>query len=230
MSLAYLTIPEAQARLRASANDSTSLPTEPQLEFLLTLIEQEMNEALQWRPAPTSYRELTRTNERGIAFVTYTPVIKISSVMAASVVHPGYQSSPAQPVPIYSSWLSDNRLETQIHNAPVQIEYVAGFHPIPPLFGLTAFQILNKVLKTTGTTGDLSFLSQPFQQVTSISLPGGLSKSFSKVGGSGGGSATASEPPATELSQLLKPLDSYRRRFIFSQGTCDILSDSPVLT
>lgn len=220
MTLAYLTIAAARSRLIQSGQyDDESVPSNLDLELLLTLIESLMDEWFQWRPALTAYRELTRTNERGVAFLTYTPAVLILSVKAAPLVHPGFASFPNDPLTVYSTWLTDNRLELGIPNVPVEIEYFAGHDPLPATFALITYQVLIKALKATGTSGDLDFLGSPYQQTTSISLPGGLSKSFSKGGGG------SSEEEATVLSQMLKPLNSYQRRFILSQGTCTVLPD-----
>lgn len=93
------------------------------------------------------------------------------------------------------------------------VEYWAGLQPIPDVVKHTAFAVLKSVIKFGGSMGGFEALNEPTKDLTSLSLPGGLSQSFQRgSGGAGGGGG--SKGGGTALDRLLAPIEQYRRRII----------------
>jgi hypothetical protein len=100
----------------------------------------------------------------------------------------------------------------------VRVRYTAGLQPIPRIFTTVALTVFNQAMERS-PTGDISFLENSYQEreVSSISLPGGLSKSFrtyrpttpSASGSGAGGSITG-------LDRLLAPLAKYQYRVVMT--------------
>jgi len=120
----------------------------------------------------------------------------------------------ADPTPINPNliWRQDRRLYMGSAGMVVRVRYTAGLQPIPRIFTTVALTVFNQAMERS-PAGDISFLEIPHQEreVSSISLPGGLSKSFRtyrpntpSASGSGAGGSI------TELDRLLAPLERYR--------------------
>ena len=179
----YLSIEQAKQRL-LTAKDYTeeTLPSDEELAFVLEVIEVTVDNWLGYSPG---------TPER---------------------VEPWRDCSPLK-YPV------QEELETFEHVADareaLRDRYESPLHarydPLPPIFGMVIFQVLRKALQTSGTSGDLSFLDEPVRDVTSIGLPGGLSKSW-QLGSASGDKNASGE---TQLDRLLKPLSTYRHKYVF---------------
>lgn len=200
MTLAYLTAAAAQTRLIASEIYSeTEAPSKAALEIVLEAIEIEVDAWLRWRMAPSDYAETILTDSSGIALLRHYPVLAVSKVEFLNR-------------PLSVNWQTGTSVKCDVSFNLVRITYRAGYDPIPPIVPQRIFQVLQTVLDKTGTTGDVSFLNEPIQEVSSISLPGGLRKSFRAAGASS--SQSSAKSAETLLDKMLRPLEQYRRGLV----------------
>ena len=89
-------------------------------------------------------------------------------------------------------------------NVFIRVTYVAGYDPLPKLFPQCMYQMLLKALENNSP--DLNWLEEPTRDITSLSLPGGLSHSFKL-----GNSESRKDKLSRNIDRLLAPLDKYRR-------------------
>jgi len=213
MVLAYLQPSVARDRLIAAGIYSVELaPTSEALSWVLSAIETRIDGWLGQRMAPTDYTERLTTNSAGNVLLYHYPVLAVMGIGWYRDVIPGHESVPVQPIDIPSVWRQDRRLSLPLGNTPVQVTYRAGYDPIPAIVGMATWDLLTLTLKTTGTTGNVGFLDEPVRDATSLSLPGGISKSF-RLGG-GGSSDGGGSGGGTILDRTLSPLERYRRRIV----------------
>lgn len=216
MPTAYLSVEEARDRLFSTGNsvDVTSVD-DLTLGLLLESFEIMLDSWLGYRAAVTQYSEWVRTDNYGVGQLANYPVISVSGVELPQDQIVG--RVPPAPVPAVNTvWDRFSVLSTGRARIPfgsgyaamtVRTTYTAGYDPVPPLFKLVVFNMLQAAVKSGQPLGDVSFLSDPVRDVSSISLPGGLSKSFRLGAASSGGGGE------TQLDRLLKPLSPYRRIF-----------------
>lgn len=183
-----------------------------ELEEVLTAIEIRLDEFLHRRVAPTEYTERYVTNPVGDVLLWQDPVIDVLQVGWFRDVIPGSEIGPVEPLKIDSVWRQKRRLNIPLANTPIEVTYVAGFDPIPPVFPMVVMDILTAVIKSPGGLfGGLQFLDEPVKDVSSLSLPGGISKSFRFGGGSSSGS---SSDKGRVLDRYVGPLLRYRKKVI----------------
>lgn len=216
----YLTAAAARTRL-------TNLGKYPDLSEaalvdLLPALEDVVDAWLGWRAALTIYRETTKSDRLGHINLTNSPLQRIDLV--ASALPSGQIASQVltQPwQPINYLWIpQDNRLKVFQSHMPVQVTYVAGYNPLPRVFMNTVFQLLNAALEKSGVSGDLTFLNEPVKDVASVSLPGGLNKSFFKAGQASTSLSNKNGSGETQIDRLLSPLKQYRRHYVLTTGSC----------
>lgn len=179
------------------------IPTPVKLQYLLRRIASKIKNFLKFEPLPSIYTEQAVTNEDGILTLSHYPVIRVLEVTQR------YGSRPPEPFQMlspYSAWPGDTRIYVSAFLAPVEIRYEAGLDPMPPEFIDAIFSILNESI--LNHRGSLDFLDAPTRDVTSLSVPGGLSESFqlgkAKEGLEG-----------TQLERYLSELLPYKRKFEF---------------
>lgn len=188
------------------------LPPTDELEEILLAIEDRIDEWVGRRVAPTQYTEDDVTNAKGIALLNHYPVLSVEEIALHADRFIGADPTPIDPSRIGGIWRQDRRLYLGSAEMVVRVRYTAGLQPVPRIFTTVALTIFNQAMERS-PTGDISFLEIPYQEreVSSISLPGGLSKSFRtyrpntpSASGSGAGGSI------TELDRLLAPLERYR--------------------
>lgn len=205
-----------KARLWLIGENLFTEETVPSLEDLADIIleiEDRIDEWLERRVAPTQYTETDVTNHKGIALMSHYPVLSVEEIaLYPDAAVGGTKPQPIEPGRILGIWRQDRRLYLWERGLVLRVRYTAGLDPIPRIFTTVAFEVLSRALQRSAR-GSLAFLELPFQEreVASISLPGGLSKSFrtyrpSDPKGSGSGAGGS----ITELDRLLAPLAKYR--------------------
>lgn len=217
----YLSVEKATALLvGANLYSAETLPPADELEEIILAIEDRIDEWVGCRVAPTQYVEDDVTNRKGIAMLNHYPVVSVEEI----ALYPDHVI-PAEPAPIEPSrisgiWRRDRCLYMGSADLLLRVRYTAGIQPIPRTFTTVASAVLLKAMGMS-PTGDTSFLEAPFQEreVSSISLPGGLSKSFRTYrppapSNSGGTTGSGLDGSVTELDRLLAPLKRYRYRVI----------------
>lgn len=191
---------------------NVGLPLTDDLEEILLAIEDRIDEWVGRRVAPTQYTEDDVTNGKGIALLNHYPVLSVEEIALHADRFIGADPTPMNPSLIGGIWRQDRRLYLGSAGMVVRVRYTAGLQPIPRIFTTVALTIFNQA-RERSPTGDISFLEIPYQEreVSSVSLPGGLSKSFRtyrpntpSASGSGAGGSI------TELDRLLAPLAKYQ--------------------
>lgn len=219
MALAYLTAENALSKLIAMGVNNSGL-TIASLTEVLEAIETRIDEWNHYRVAPTTYEERLRTNDSGNLLLTNYPVISLSSVYLYNDFNAGFNNPNPLEIKIDSIWRQDRRLYVGSPLSACKVTYTAGYDPIPPIFGQVVLAVLQQVIKKSGSGADglsvdLSFLDEPTRDMTQLSLPGGLSKTYRIAGGGSSGSGgNGSDTAVSQLDRLLAPLKRYRRKFI----------------
>lgn len=213
--LPLLDATEARTRLIASGiYTADNAPAVETLELLIQEIANRIELWLGYAPTPTGYVERLQTNSDGIALTRNYPVLAVQEIAIFNDAYPGYPPVIITPQKMFGIWRQDRRIFAGSPNTAIQVTYIAGFNPLPPGFTQATFQILKEVAKTGDLSGDLSFLDEPVRDVSSINLPGGLSKTF-RLGGSGGPRGGGSKDTgSTKLDRILGALGRYRRKIV----------------
>jgi hypothetical protein len=214
MSLAYLTAEAARDRLILMGKYTAE--TAPSLELLelgLSDLEIVVDGWAGYRIAPTQYTERLTTNAKGEAIMTYYPVLSVENLMSFQDHAVGISPLPIPKVQIASIWRQNRRLFFNVRNVPFEVTYVAGIDPLPREVTQAVWSLLLKVIEERALGGDLNFLNTADREVASISIPGGLSKSFRYPTSSSSGNSNRQQPQ-TVLDKILMGIDKYRRRTI----------------
>lgn len=218
----YLSVEKATTWLiGANLYTAETLPPADELEEIILAIEDRIDEWVGHRVAPTQYTEDDITNRKGIAMLSHYPIVSVEEI----ALYPDH-IIPAEPAPIEPSriagvWRRDRCLYMGSADLLLRVRYTAGLQPIPRIFTTVASAVLQKAMERS-PTGDTSFLETPYQEreVSSISLPGGLSKSFrtyrpnTPSSNSSGTTGSGMDGSVTELDRLLAPLKRYRYRVV----------------
>jgi hypothetical protein len=186
----YLTPAEVRQKLISIGTYTVdTVPTLDQLTYLLEEIEERLDIWLGYHPGRKTYVEDYRSSQSGTVTLMQYPVIIVRRVEVYNNFDP---SEPPMFVTenILSNWLQGTLLKVEYPGTAVKVVYDAGYDPLPRRFKMAAFALLRKCLENTGLTGDLSFLSEPIRDVSSISVPG-ISKSFRLGGSSNNGSGSS---------------------------------------
>jgi hypothetical protein len=179
------------------------IPTPVKLQYLMSRISAKIENFLGFNPLPTVYIESTQTNEDGFITLTKYPVL---NVLEIKQLYGSMPPSPFQILNTSSIWGKDTRLYIGARNATVEVRYEAGFRPMPDEFVDAMFRILRDSISEYG--GNLDFLSTPTRDISSLSVPGGLSQSF-QLGKS------SDEAGGTQLDRYLNELAKYKRLYKF---------------
>ena len=186
-------------------------PTIPVLTVILQNLEAYLHGWLGYCPAPSEYSSILHTNSHGYVILPEYPVLSINSVQPIQPVKYLSTSTPVSTNPIMfsygigSQWEVNSTIIFSEYRGSVQVEYTAGYQPLPDVFKLTVFQALQKSLRQD-TPGDLSFLNNPSRDTQSLSIPA-VSKSW-KV-------SSTKTPNETEGDRLFSFLSEYRRHYRF---------------
>ena len=210
MDSSYLELDTLKRRLVSSGTYSLSnLPPDEDLEFIVEIAEARLEAWLGRRIGPTNYLDRYKTDIYGVCLLRHFPVLDVNKITMVPIERFGYAASPLTLGPFLGNWWQGRKISTGRPQVTVEISYVAGVDPIPRIITHTFYQLVYSILKNSGTTGDLSFLDTPTRDVASISLPGGITKSYkipdAKVL-AGGGTAIGT----SQLDRLLTPLAGHR--------------------
>ena len=178
------------------------IPTPAKLQTLLRRIAAKIKSFLKFEPLPSIYVEQTVTSEDGLITFSHYPVLRV-----LEVVH-RYGAQPPEPFRLlkpYSLWAGDTRYYVGAYLAAIEVRYEAGFDPMPPEFIDAVLSILRDAIMEHG--GRLDFLDTPTRDVTSLSVPGGLSQSF-QLG-------KTKDGEGTQLERYLADVAVYQRKFEF---------------
>jgi hypothetical protein len=208
----YLSVSQARSRLIAAGfYTAQTVPGENIISEWLLELEDVIDEWVCHRIAETRYQEVTRTNQKGVILLNHYPVVEVEEVAIYADQPTNSQPIPLSPSEYSGIWRQDRRVYTSLINIPVRVVYCAGIDPIPRILASTIYLLLHQFVEKGCPPTGFSFLNKIHQDVKSISLPGGLSKSFETYRSSGK-SLTGSGPGGalTELDYLLAPLERYR--------------------
>jgi hypothetical protein len=141
-----------------------------------------------------------------------SPVISVEDIVLVPIQQYGYTATPLSLGPFLANWWQGRKINTGRPEVTIRVTYTAGIDPIPPIVGMTFFQ-LAKEIAVKGGGVDTGFLYQPTSDVQSISLPGGISKSF-KVADTKTGSDAGPGLGTSVLDRTLSPINRYRFAYI----------------
>jgi len=187
---------------------AAELPAPADLDqFVIDPFEQEMEVWLGWSPLRQVYTDVLTADEIGMVRL---PALAIQHVQSVCHILPMDVRKGERELQEGNGWwrVESTLLRTSVINGRVRVTYEAGLDPLPPIFATTVLRGVREVVKKTGLSGDLSFLWDSPKSVGSISLPGGLSKSYR------GSGAESRKDDDSELAKLLFALRLYRRKFV----------------
>lgn len=213
---AYLTAESARTRLIATgAYTVETAPTIAAIADLLILLEIRVDGWLGRRMAVEEYTERLISNSVGVALMRQYPVIEVIEAWWYRDAFPGHeQTGFPNPIAVSTVWRQNRNLQFPSAGTPIRVTYRAGYDPVPSIFGQIMYQLLKVAIAKGGLDfNDLSFLDEPVKDVASLSVPGGISKTFRVGGGAAASGADAGKGSSTTLGRILAPLDRYRKRF-----------------
>lgn len=196
----------------------TTMPPDEWIDEVAITIEEKLELWLSRKLGVDSYTELYTSDTQGRVFLKNYPLISIEKVEQLLFLTID-SSSPSVPIPSseYSAVaITDQRNAIWFASpeATFKISYTAGREePFPGAIN-AMFAVFMELLKNVTPPGypDWSFLHEPTRDYTSISLPGGLSKSYQL--GSSSGTSGGIPGKGTIEDRLFAPLSRYRRLFV----------------
>lgn len=224
--MTYLDPVTAQMRLVAMGSyTAETAPSLLALKLLIHAIEERIDAWLGYHAASVPIKSRVRVNGNGYALLPRYPVQEVTAIEVFVPARPSLTINRSATLNTY--WLGDRRIRLPYPNCNVDCFYKAGYDPVPEIFSDTVLQVLTEMLTAiainemetgVGSLGDaLAFLSERSSNVTSTSLPGGLSQSFElgdapKMGGS-------TNPldrilAGTNLAKYLSLFGRYQRRLL----------------
>ena len=149
MTLAYLQ-PDI-ARIKAIGRglySNDSAPDDNALIPVLEAIEEEIDDWIGYRAAPTDLIYYGFTDRYGWILLPEYPVIDVSEIMLAGAVYPNSNPPSLDPIEIIAAWQRDQRILTGWRNELCKVSYKAGFDPIPRAFNVAAFELYAAMLSS----------------------------------------------------------------------------------
>lgn len=196
----YLTLEKAKQAIALYEFDVSI--SDGKLAFLIDSIENRLDAWLDFCAAPKTYTRKARTNFQGILTLTETPVIEVVSL---DCLLPSFTNNPLiAPSPVSGLWNGSDRLATGAPNTYFEVVYIAGYDPIPEIFSQTIFDALAIAIQPENIASGLDFMSRPSVDITSLTLPGGVSQTFQVN--------KASSSTSTNEGRLFDKLAMYRRK------------------
>lgn len=218
MPLNYLTVDDVITRATNFNLFRDGRPSDFWLEEVLTIGEEAIDSWVGFGFGKRQYQDKDVASEDGEVLLSKYPV---HDILRVSIYLPDYPNSPAGSSPIdleqyegFAVWRHRNSVWIAYPRATAMIDYIAGLDPIPPEVERVAFNLFRFLLENTppGSYPDLTVLNSPTRDMTSLSLPGGLSRSFQLGSSSGGGKGAPGD--GSILDRLMKPLNKYRRLYV----------------
>lgn len=174
--------------------------TEVEAEDLLLGIQSRIELYLGFCPLVTEYREKYMSNEQGCIALKKYPVI---SVLDTKVVRGRLTGRPFRINDAIAAWRGGTTVYVGSAYTLIEILYEAGLEPLPQIFKEVARDLAIACVNPENTISE-SFQS-PTRDITSVSIPGGLSQSF-RLG---------QTVPTTIFERICVPLEPYKRKNIF---------------
>lgn len=209
--MAYLSPEDARATLIQSGRytDATA-PDLVTLELAIANLEALVNEWLGRDSMEVKeYVEILQSNREGLVRLKHKPLIKVKDVRRYLTHIPGPNKAVSAPSHTLSGWrVNQGIVVTGLAYTSIEVVYDAGYDPLPAVVPMAMKMLLLKNDDLSG--GNLLSFDELFdskQTVSSISLPGGLSKSFAPSQST----ATGGKGDGTELDKALTPLLSRYR-------------------
>jgi hypothetical protein len=218
MPLNYLTLDDAVVKANAFNLFRGDRPSDLWLNEVLEIGEETIDSWLSHKFGKRQYQEKGVASEDGEVFLRQCPVLEILKV---SIYLPDYPNSPPGASPIdleqyegFAVWLHRNSIWVAYPRVVATIDYIAGIEPIPPEVERVAFNLFRFFLENTppGDYPDTTALNAPTRDMTSLSLPGGLSRSFQL--GSSSDESRGVPGTGSILDRLMQPLKKYRRLYV----------------
>ena len=196
----YLTLDKAKLNLAAYGLDA-GIP-DARLSLLIESLENRVDAWLDCCVSPKLYIRKIRSDRQGLLMLNDTPVLEIIQLECLLSY---FTSNPGTPIATAGLWDGGNYLRTGMSNAYFRVTYRAGYALIPEVFETTIFEALAIALQPENLATGLEFLSRPTADITSLTLPGGVSQTF-QVSKTEGASAT-------NEGRLFQRLIPFRRKF-----------------
>lgn len=207
--MTLITVEKLKTKLLTSKKyDSESIPTNEVLSLFIEIVNELIIDWLGYNPENQLYEEKLKSNDRYLIQLSYYPVQQVESV---DILLP---EQPPTPLTLHEGtglWYGKHTIRVPYKNVLAKITYWAGFDPLPQLFEITIFIIIDYLLSINNSYPDISALNKPTKDISSLSLPGGLSRSY-KYGNT---KSSNSSYAGTEFERLMTPLKRYRRQYRF---------------
>ena len=155
-----------------------SVPSDMEIELLLAQLKEGIDGWLGRSLDVQPYTETLKSNRRGIVLIDKKPLVEVTSV---KYYEPRVLSEfePRGPIAFTSSWkVGTGAVWTSLPYATFEVQYTAGYDPVPAAAKTAMSLLLARQAKSSGDILDISGFYDSEKKVSSMSLPGGLSKSF----------------------------------------------------
>lgn len=184
----YITVDKARELLSLELEES-DIPSDNRLSLMIERVEKYLNHWLGRSLLPTLYKDILQCTRYGKVSLREYPVLAVVEVkhILPSVVKDELQDQLAKELDPkeagYDEYrrnqasgyrLGDTIVDTGITHGWVEVIYWAGYDPLPTILEDVIVHALSFVINE----GSATALMRPLRQVTSQSLPGGLSQSF----------------------------------------------------
>jgi hypothetical protein len=210
--MAYLSAEEAQiVLLGLGIYSEAEVPPLVKTELLVAQLQDSIDGWLGVSLGIQTYVENRQSNRMGIVRLEKKPIVNVHDIKyyEPRILSQGEERAP---IAFTSRWtFGSGIISTAIPFARFQVTYTAGYDPIPPAAVAAMKLLLIKHAETADDIFDVSGLYGSQRTTTSISLPGGLSKSFAPSSQRSGGAGDG-----TILDKTLTPLlAKYRTTAVF---------------
>jgi len=196
----YMTPEEALERLAAVGAIAPEAPPDvARLRELLIRVQSRLELWLGYSPMPNDYRERLMSKGNGQVRLNFYPVINVTDM---EVLSGRILGRPFHVRKALGLWRGRTTLDLGMPEILVEVSYRAGFDPLPEVFSQVLLDLAGEALKLGG---DVTALEGPTKDVTSLSVPGGLSQSF-KLG---------ETEPGSRFERICAPLERFRKKMEF---------------
>lgn len=211
--MTYLSAEEAQrVLLGLGVYSDAEVPPLVKTELLVAQLQDSIDGWLGGSLGIQTYVENRQSNRMGIVRLEKRPIVSVHDIKyyEPRLLSQGQERAP---IAFTSRWnFGSGIISTAIPFASFQVTYTAGYDPIPPAVTAAMKLLLIKHAETADDLFDVSGLYGSERVTTSISLPGGLSKSFA----SSASQSTKGAGDGTILDNILTPLlANYRTTAVF---------------
>lgn len=184
-----------------------TVPNIAKIEHGLTIVETYIDQYLCYHAPRRTYTERLHANYKGILTLGEFPVLNVMSVI---FLRPDLVPENLKPENIYSYYMGNRIIETFYPGFYFEVVYEAGLDPLPPIMSNVAFDILRLLLGDGKTPFGISTMMTPTRDISSLSLPGGLSKGW-QTGKLASDNKADEQFAGTEVGRILSLLARYKR-------------------